>query len=274
LVTLQGAPDAGGRDFIDTYLDAMADASAMAGHRLIDVLDLHWYPEAQGGGVRITDDGAGAALAAARLQAPRSLWDPGYTEDSWITTYSTLGPIRLLPRLHEQIAAHYPGTRLAISEYYYGGGADISGGIAQADVLGVFGREDLFAAALWHIGGTDDRFIWGAFDLFLDFDGAGAGFGDTSIAATTDDVAATSVYASYDADDYQRMVIVAINKSASPLDAGITIHHGATFTRAEIYRLTSANSAPIAGGEQAITLTNALVYEMPAMSVSVLVLRP
>ena len=44
-----------------------------------------------------------------------------------------------------KIAAHYPGTKLSISEYNYGAGGDISGGIAQADVLGVFGREGLFS---------------------------------------------------------------------------------------------------------------------------------
>ena len=33
---------------------------------------------------------------AARKQAPRSLWDPAYTETSWITQFSTLGPIKLI----------------------------------------------------------------------------------------------------------------------------------------------------------------------------------
>ncbi len=272
--TLQDAPDANGRNFIDTYLDAMAAAEADAGHRLVDVLDLHWYPEAQGGGVRITDDGTGAELAAARVQAPRSLWDPDYTEESWITTWSTQGPIRLIPRLREQIAAHYPGTRLAISEYYYGGGAHISGAIAQADVLGVFGREEVFAATLWHIGGTDDRFIYGAFEMFRDYDGQGGAFGDVSVQATSDDVPGATVYASYDSGDYGRMVIVAINKTGAPLRAGISIEHGVEFGRAEIYQLTSASPYPAAAGELTIDQVNAFVYEMPAMSVSTLVLSP
>ena len=52
--TLQDAPDAGGRDFIDTLLDALAAREAQTGTRPVDVLDLHWYPEATGGGQRIT----------------------------------------------------------------------------------------------------------------------------------------------------------------------------------------------------------------------------
>ena len=37
----------------------------------MDVIDLHWYPEAQGGGVRITENNNSAAVVAARVQAPR-----------------------------------------------------------------------------------------------------------------------------------------------------------------------------------------------------------
>ena len=123
------------------------------------MLDVHWYPEARGtcianpmDGCRITDEDTDAAVVAARKQAPRSLWDPTYTENSWIAQFSTNGPIRLLPRLEDKIAANYPGTRLSITEYNYGAANHISGAIAQADALGVFGREGLFAATLWRAG--------------------------------------------------------------------------------------------------------------------------
>jgi len=38
-----------------------------------------------------------------------------------------------LPRMLAKIAAHYPGTKLSLSEYNYGAANDISGGVAQAD---------------------------------------------------------------------------------------------------------------------------------------------
>ena len=117
----------------------MSAAETTAGKRLIDGLDLHWYPEATGGGTRITDDGTSAAEVAAREQAPRSLWDSTYTETSWIAQDSTDGPIDLIPREQAKIAAHYPGTALSFTEWNYGGGTDISGAIATADVLGIFG---------------------------------------------------------------------------------------------------------------------------------------
>ena len=108
------------------------------------------------------------------------------------------GRIRLLPRLKDKITAHYPGTKLAITEYNYGGANHISGAIAQADVLGIFGREGLFAATLWRLA-SNNNFIYGGFEAFRNYDGANGSFGDTSIRATNSDVANASVYASVNA---------------------------------------------------------------------------
>src|SRR5581483_7881435 len=71
-VTLQNAPDANHRDFHDVFLAAMAKADKKAGRRLIDSLDVHWYPEAQGGKVRVTEPDSSPEVVKARLQAPRS----------------------------------------------------------------------------------------------------------------------------------------------------------------------------------------------------------
>jgi hypothetical protein len=253
--TLQDAPDRAGRDFLDVYLAEMAAAEAKAGKRLIDVLDVHWYPEARGK-ERVMEDDASPATSAARIQAPRSLWDPGYKEESWILQV-TGGPIRLLPRLREKIAKRYPGTKLAITEYYYGGGADISGGIAQADVLGVFGREGVFAAALWHMGKTDDRFIHAAFAMFRNFDGQGGAFGDTGLDVSGGDPSKASLYASVDGKG--RKVFVAINKTAGPLK--IRVGSG----RAQAWRLTSAEPKPVPAGDVELS-----ALEVPPLSVTTL----
>jgi hypothetical protein len=272
-VRLQDAPDANNRDFLDFFLQQMAAAEVADGHRVLDVLDIHWYPEAQGGGVRITDAGATPELAAARKQAPRSLWDPSYVETSWITACCSGGAIRLLPRIKDKIAANYPGTKLGITEYNYGGGAHISGGIAEADVLGIFGREGVFAATLWPSSGSD-TFIHGGFEIFRNYDGANGSFGDTSIRATNTDVAAASVYASVDAGAPNRMVVVAINKNDAVRSAGISVSHTVQFRTARVYALTSANPVPQRQADIDITLTNAFQYTMPANSVTTLVLMP
>jgi hypothetical protein len=270
MVTLQDAPDAKGRDFLEFYLQEMQAAEKKAGRRLLDVLDVHWYPEARGGDVRVSEDDARPDVAAARVQAPRSLWDPSYTEKSWITLWSTRGPIRLLPRLREKIEKNYPGTRLALTEYYYGGGADISGGLAQADAIGIFGREGVFAAALWHTGQTDDRFIYGAFDMYRNYDGKGAAFGETGLAAKSSDAERTSVYASLDAKG--RLVLVAINKTAEAVPVEIRLSNCPKAARAAVYRLTRTAPRPVHEEDLPMAQPEKLSCELPGQSVSTLVL--
>lgn len=272
-VSLQDAPDANGRDFLEFFLDGMRAAGTTAGARLMDVLDLHWYPEAQGGGVRVTDEGTGANLVAARVQSPRSLWDPTYVETSWVASSLGNQPISLLPSLQTKIAAHYPGTKLAFTEYYFGGGAHISGAVAQADVLGIFGREGVFAATLWPLA-SDTRFVDAAFRMFRNFDGAGANFGETSVSATTSDVASVTVYASLDAAHAGRVVLVVINKATVAKTAALKVTNPLSLTRAEVYQLTSASAAPVHGAEVLAAQPNAFQLTLPAMSVTTLLLRP
>ena len=272
---LQMAPDASGRDWIDFYLDQMKLAEVSAGKRLVDVLDVHWFPEAQGGGVSIVNDGIGAAEVDARLQAPRSLWDKTYTETSWIAQSSTKGPINLLPRLMAKINAHYPGTKLSISEYNYGAGGDISGGLAEADVLGVFGREGLFAASSLLLSQTN-TFLFGGFAMYRNYDGVGGTFGDTSIESTSSAFDKTSVYGSVASANTANVVVVVINKQTVPSVAGITIKHTGKLTAGDVYALTSASQNAMPAKQAGITATaqNAFLYTMPPRSVSTLVFHP
>lgn len=269
-----GGDAAGELDYYENLLQHVHAAEVTQGRKLMDVLDLHWYPEAQGGGTRITVDGATSALADARVQAPRSLWDSTYSEDSWIRMWGTMGPIRLIPRMREKIEARYPGTRLAFTEYYYGGGADISGGVAEADALGVFGREGVFAANLWHMGDTDDRFIYAALAMYRNYDGNGASFGDTSVSASTSDNARSAVYASTQTGSPSRAVLVAINRANTAVTAGIQVTWAGRFTRAEVYQLTSAAAQPRRAADLTAAATNAFRYAMPPRSVSTIVMVP
>ena len=273
-------PVAGSANFLDWYLDRMKAAETAQGRRLLDVIDLHWYMQNSG----VQNEGATqtSTIIDEREQAPRSLWDPSYTENSWVTDW--LGqPIQLLPRIKSEIDAHYPGTKIAITEYYYYRGSDISGAIAQADALGVFGREGVFAATVWPsvdvngvYGGnytTAFRYLFGAFKMFRDYDGAGHTFGNTSVTASTSDKAKSSVYASVDADNPGRMVIVAINKTTTAQSTAITVNHSTRFNTAQVYTLTSSGSNPVRGTDITIAQPNAFTYTMPAQSITTLVLQ-
>jgi hypothetical protein len=265
--TLQDAPDRNGRDFLDFYLESMRAAESSAGRRLLDVLDLHWYPEARGGGVRITENSTAADVVTARLQAPRSLWDPAYVESSWISQDAGVGAIRLLPRMKEKIAARYPGTRVAITEWSYGGGGDVSGALAHADALGIFGREDVFAAARWDLG-ADQAFADAAFEAYCNYDGQGGRFGDTSVSAVTSDAARASVFASVSSADAGLLVLVAINKSTGPTTAELDVSGGPAWTAGRTYWITAEAARLVPGPD----LAPGEALEMPPRSLAVVVL--
>lgn len=261
-------------------LKTMAAEEQQQGRVLMDVLDLHWYPEAQGDGVRITAGGefnTSPAVVEARVQAPRSLWDSTYIEDSWITNdilvdYSGQGNdqgIELLNRVRADIEELKPGTLISVSEYNYGGGNHISGAIAQADVLGIFGREGVYNASWWPIEDEANvQYVKAGFEIYTDFDGTGGRFGDLSVTAETDSDAESSVYASRSTENPNEMILVAINRTDSPLDAGIQITDDQRYTTAEVFQLTAATPTPVSTGEFEIDLVNAFLYEMPAYSVS------
>jgi hypothetical protein len=267
-LTLQGTYSGSGW-YTEYWLDQMQQAETQAGFRVIDVLDLHWYPEATGNGTRITGNDTSSAVVQARIQAPRSLWDPNYNESSWIQQ-SLNGPIHLIPTLMSQIAQHYPGTKLGFTEYNYGAGGDISAGIAEADVLGIFGREGVFLASVWPLN-SDESMNMAGISAYVNYDGNGGSFGDTSVEADTTDVTNSSVYASIDSGNPSRMVLVAINKASSTKTAAISLAAYGTYSSLSVYQLTAAGATLSSAAAVNATATNAFLYSMPAMSVSVLV---
>jgi hypothetical protein len=264
-------PQHGSRPFVEFYLERLAEASRSYGSRLVDVLDLHWYPATGTTGGEVTNDYApqDEAMVRARLQAPRSLWDPTFDEQSWVSGV-TNGPIRLLPRLREMIARYNPGTKIAFTEYYFGRSGDISGGLVQADLLGIFGRDSVFAANLWPQAGVwaqpwqgDGRQAWayafGAFRSYLDYDGAGARFGDTSVRTSVSNTVDASAYGSLDAAG--NVVLVVINKRNQPVTAAVRVSHTAALQTASTWVVKDRQpdprpgaSATLAGNTVTLTL--------------------
>ncbi len=278
-VNFQQAPDSSNDgNFLDWYLAQVKAADAAAGYRVLSDLDLHWYPAATGGGGSITDTGTSPAESSAREQAPRSLWDPSYVENSWITQCCTNpvtngSAIDLIPTIKSQIASNDPGTNLAFSEWNYGGGQDISGGIATADVLGIFGAQGVHAAGWWPLNSVE-TFSRAAFSVFRNYDGNDSTFGDTEVTSTTSDPVNTSVYGSVDSSNPNHVVIVAINKNTSTTVASLQLAGSFSTGHASVYTLTGAGPAVEPAGSISATNANTFTYAMPAQSVSVIVPAP
>jgi hypothetical protein len=269
--TLSPTPN-GANWFADKYLAGVKTASTSYGKPIVDVYDFHWYSEATDGTTRVINL-TGSTLTDAQVQAivqsPRSLWDPTFTENSWIISVLG-GPINILGRLQAKIAANNPGMKLSITEYENGGFNHIAGTIAQADNLGIFGAQGLFAANFWPPGGTYSYTLAG-FRAFRGFDGASASFGDTSIQATSSAVQNVVVYASSDSTTPGRIVFVAINRSNA---AKVTAITGQTLSgTAHLYQMTAASAQgqspvqPVSIGTMAVGGTS-MTVTLPAYSVT------
>ncbi len=194
-----------GVDFIPFYLKTAQVYEATHGRRLLDYLDIHVYPQATG----IPQGVLTPAAKAMRLRSTKILWDPNYTVESWETCCYGNGVLRILPRMHEWIDAYYPGTGLAISAYAFGAIDDLNGALAEADVLGILGREGVDIATL-DGAPTPGSVGEDAFQLYRRYDGANGHFGDTSIRATSSAPDALSSFAAFDAQG--RVTAVLINK--------------------------------------------------------------
>jgi hypothetical protein len=240
----------GGTPFVEWYLQQLRAYEQNNGSRLLDYLDLHFYPQ---NGVDQTLAGD-ANKQALRLRATRALWDPTYVDESWIADAGPDGGIvRLIPRMRAWVDAHYPGTKLAITEYNWGGLEHINGAVAQAEILGVFGREGLDMAALWNYparengAGEEIRYdifetLPGAyaFRMYRNYDGQGGQFGDTGVQAASSDLEKLSIYAAQRSNDGS-LTLMIVNKSGDPLDANLSIANYTASNAAQVFRYSTAD---------------------------------
>jgi Glycoside hydrolase family 44 len=220
-------------DFGAWYLRQMAAYQKAHGRRILDYYDNHWYPQASG----VSGGADDAATQALRLRSTRGLWDPSYTDESWIGQ-----PVMAIPRMRSLVRANYPGTKTAITEYNWGALDKIDGGIAQADILGIFGREGLDLATLWSPPAATDPGAY-AFRMYLDYDGHGGRFGDTGVRATGTDQDRLSIYAAQRGSDHA-LTIMVLNKTTDDLTAPLSIA-GAGDATAAAYRYGQANTSAI-----------------------------
>jgi hypothetical protein len=267
------ATPGGNNWFPDKYLPAIKTASTAFGKPLVDVYDFHWYSEATDGSgnrvIGLTAPTLNDAQVQAIVQSPRSLWDSSYKENSWITG-SLGGPIYILGRLQSRIAAENPGMKISITEYNNGGPQHIAGTIAQADNLGIFGQQNLFAANFWPMN-SSYPYILGGFRAFRDFDGANSNFGNVSLKTTSSNAQNVVVYVSSDSSKEGRVVMVAINRSTA---SQVTAIQGVKMSgTAHLYQMTAATAQgqqpvrPVSAGTMPAS-GSSLTVTLPSLSVT------
>lgn len=220
--------------FVDYYLDTLRKVEEATGHRSIDAIAFHWYPESYGKVTRkrvvdLDNVASPSELIAedmieARLQAPRALWDSKYKyygADGQRSYVDIQGGKAIIQKIKKSINDFYPGTKIAFTEFEYDAEDHWSGGLSLVDVLGVLGREDVYLACKWDAFKT---YSIAAYNLYLNYDGNGSKFGSTSVHAVQSDTAALSSFASL--DDDRNLHIIIVNKTNTVQETKINIANG------------------------------------------------
>jgi len=255
----------GGVPLVEYYLQQMAQAEKTYGVRLLDYVDLHTYFAALYNGNQVAFAPAGdTGVQQARLNSTRALWDPTYTDNSgqapqpnYITdanyTPNCNTPAQspqLIRMMKQWVANDYPGTKLQIDEYNWGGMESINGALAEADILGIFGREGLDVGTMWPTSDPSGQ-IPGmmAFAMYRNYDGNKSTFGDmglasTSMAAGADAEGSLAVYGALRSSD-NAITVMVINKTYADQTQTLSLVNVTASGPAKAFLYSNANLAAI-----------------------------
>jgi uncharacterized protein (TIGR03437 family) len=279
----------GGLPFIAYYLQQFANYEKQHGQRILDYLEVHGYVPGAG----IT--GTNAASNAMRMRSSRIFWDPNfilYTDPAFVVDsddyllnanpqWKTPQCVCLIPRMKQWVNTYYPGTKTAITEYNVGllnpsstplATADLptylNGALAQADLLGIFGREGLDLATMWANMTVGDPVSF-SFQIFLNYDGIGGAFGDTSILGTSGNEDQLPIYAAQRSDS--TLTLLVINKTGGDLSSTVALNNFTAAGTVQQWSYSPANLTAIVQGPNLTTTSNGIPAVFPANSITLLV---
>jgi len=214
----------GGDSQLVYMLKRFKQAEAEQGKRLVDVIDIHWYPElygntSKGEKKRVLDDlPYDPTFAKLQWEALREWYDPAFKPtaelESWTAgdnapdLWSPFHPV--IPALRKLLDQYYPGTKLAINEYDTGSPEHYHGALIRAAALGIFMQEDLYMAQNWHQ--TDDKkFTYFAQKLYGNYDNKGSRVRGKFVPSKS----SNPDLLSYAAQDGAHFTVVLVNKNPS-----------------------------------------------------------
>jgi hypothetical protein len=238
----------GGVDFLPWWLNQVYWMDKVNGARTLDVFDIHAYADCGP-----TSNLTAEQLRQAKINCAGYYWDPATVNPDMNNTYTTSeepnpGIPFHIPRFKAMVNAIYPGTPLSYTEWGAGlapnSSWDFSTAIADADTLGVFGREGLSFASRWG-GPTAGTAEYQAWKLYTNYDGAHHMFGTLSISDTNNSSA--KLFSSYAAlnSTGTLLTIIAINKddaNSANVNFNINGFSPSTYTA---YTLASTSSSAI-----------------------------
>jgi len=247
-----------GWDYLPWFLDQMRRHSTASGRRLLDVFTVHYYPQ---NGEFSRD--VSVPMQLSRNRSTRALWDTSYVDPSWIKD-----KVMLIPRIKQWVQQYYPGTRIGITEYNWGADNHMNGATAQADVLGIFGRENLDLAARWEVPHTGTP-TYNAIKMYRNYDGNNSTFGEINVSAVTGGTDELSAFAALRKDG--ALTVMVVNKVlAGTTPLSLVVSHFTQGQTAQVWQLASGN--PIARLPELGVVNGSIQTALPSQSITLFVL--
>lgn len=255
------------QDYLEWLLNEIRLHDQTSGTRLLDYFTVHYYPRAGEYNFGALDD-TSSDMQEMRNRSTRSLWDPDYTEEGEIQKR-----VCLIRQMKLWVAENYPGTKTGITEYNWGAEDHINGATAQADILGIFGREGLDLATRWGTPAFSSP-TYKAFKMYRNYDGARSTFGDISVFAVPPHPNSLSAFASVRSSD-GALTIMLINKELlEPAPISVAIHNFNASSVVEVWQLTTSNTITRLAD---VPVTDSHIYmgdpPLPPQSITLLVVH-
>jgi len=263
--------------FMEYYLRQFAAYEAAHGVRLLDYVDIHTYFVADDLAFKPAGD---TKAQQARLNSTRVFWDPTYTDHKYTdpndrTKSASPYPPEVIPMMQGWVKNSYPGTKTAITEYNWGGLESINGAVAQADILGIFGKYGLDLSTLWSPPDPKTQ-VPGlmAFEIYRNYDGAGSAFGNMAVASTSSDQGSLAVYGALRTSN-NTITVVVLNKTYGSLTSALSLPHLSPRGVAKVFLYDGVNLSRIVAEPDAVVIapaagstTGSISYAFPAQSIT------
>ncbi len=221
----------GGMDYVPWLLDQFHQRATNTNQRLLDYFTLHCYPEDR----NVSGNDVSFSTQLLRNRQTREFWDTNYIDPTWINDV-----VKLIPRMKSWVATYYPGTKIGITEYNWGAEGHINGATAQADILGIFGREGLDLATRWGAPPSGSP-TYQAMKMYRNYDGAKSAFGEQSVNAAVPNPDNVSAFAALRSSD-NALTLMVINKQLSATaTATVNLTNRIVNGTAQVWQLTASN---------------------------------
>lgn len=168
------------------------------------------------------------------------------------------------------MSQYYPGLGTAITEYNWGDDANLNGATTQADILGIFGRQNLTIGTRWSCPASNTP-TYLAFEIYRNYDGSKSTFGNTSCSDTVANPDDLSSFAAVRSSDGALTVMV-INKQTGTTPVTLNLQNFSAGSSASVYQISSATQTSISHLANAAISNNAISFTAPSQSITLFVI--